>query len=456
MNSYFERLDLEMIALESAIGAFEAENDITDEYLHDYSDYEAPAYESASSGDDFGFGLFDDMYVAPATEDADDGSKGSKLGQGIKNILGNIKKFFGKVKDGIVSFFNSFKKKKAEVKADEVKKNAEPEALKLADTMRGSIKQAYNIIGNITVTDTKFIASLCEKISKALDDAGGSDLLVATHMNFVKQIDSDAGTDTMTDAGKSFRQSGHFGNNESETGRLAEKKLAEAEDILAKVDATGKDLDTALDNVSSIFKKEFTAAYNKYKANSSKEATAIDGETTFDIERHEEEEKTKREREGKLKDAELREYNKSAKARNSVGGGDFRAQKTKDIPMAKLVNQVRQIVFVDYDANALDKAVKAVIDACSKHASNCDKLANKVPANVSGDAKIAYTMCKVLSKSSNIYTHISNSIQRLTSGSVFNVNMSNGDATITGAGKFETRRMDRADAKKNQKAYLDE
>ena len=44
MNSYFERIDLEMIALESAIGAFEAENDITEEYLHDYSDYESPAY----------------------------------------------------------------------------------------------------------------------------------------------------------------------------------------------------------------------------------------------------------------------------------------------------------------------------------------------------------------------------------------------------------------------------
>ena len=29
MNSFFERIDLEMIALESAIGAFEAENDIT-------------------------------------------------------------------------------------------------------------------------------------------------------------------------------------------------------------------------------------------------------------------------------------------------------------------------------------------------------------------------------------------------------------------------------------------
>ena len=38
MNSYFERLELDSIALESAIGAFEAENDITDEYLHDYSE----------------------------------------------------------------------------------------------------------------------------------------------------------------------------------------------------------------------------------------------------------------------------------------------------------------------------------------------------------------------------------------------------------------------------------
>lgn len=459
MNSYFERLDLEMIALESAIGAFEAENDITDEYLHDYSDYEAPAYESAtSSSDDFGFNLFDDMY-APANEEADGsaGGKGGKLSQGIKNILSNIGKFFGKIRDGIVKFFESFKKKRAEVNAEQVKENAAPEALKLANDIRGAIRQAFNIIGNVTVSDTKFIASLCEKISAAINAAGGSDALVGAHSKIAKFVDDDADTDAMAAAGKALRTSGAFGDakNENENRANTEKKLAEAQAILDKVEATGKDIDAALANVKTIFQKEFAAAANKLRQTKSKELTVVNDDTEFDRERREDEEAAAEKRAKAASSKEVHDFNKEAKKRKSVGGAQY-ARDTSEIDGARLINQVRQIVFVDYDVEALNKAIQAVINACKQHAGNCEKLANKTPASVSGDAKIAYDMCKILSRSSTIYTHISNSIQQLTSGSIFSAKLSDGTHNVIGPNGFRAKAADKATARSNQRAYLDE
>lgn len=458
MNSYFDRLDLEMIALESAIGAYEAENGITDEYLHDYSE-PAPAYESAAN-DDFGFGLFDDMYATPATEEAESG-KSSKIGGGIKKILGAIKGFFIKCKDGVVAFFQSFKKKKAEVKSEDVKANASPEALKLAETMRGALKQAFKIVGDITTKDANYIASICQQIRDILDQVdrstGMSDTLYRAHTNKeFHDIDSDVAQNAMSEVGKQFRQSGHFGSDESTQGAKAEKELNRAEEILKNVEATEKDLQAAIANVTTIFNKEYNAAMAKVKNrnNNTTETKYYDSNSTsFDVERDREEARDKARKEERARDEEVRKYNEEARKRQNVGGNE-RARGSADLDLAKLRQQTKQIIFVDYDLSAVQRAVDGVINACGNHADQCEKIAAKAPANVTGDAKIAYQMCKVLSRSSNVYTKISAAIQRLASGAIFDQSGDDG-SNIVGAA-FAPSVRDRARAGKSQRQFIDE
>ena len=437
MNSYFDRLELDSIALEAAIGAFEAENDITDDYLHDYSDYdEEPAYESAStSSDSFGFDIFDDMY-APATEEADGsdtGSKGGKLSQGIKNILASIGKLFTKIKDGIVNFFESFKKKKAQVDADNVKKNAAPEALKLADTMRGAIKQAYSIIANVTVTDTRFIASLCEKIGHVLK--ANKNNIISSQSGKANYETAGAGIGALSATGKAFREDKSFGDSNENTAN-AQKALSDAEAILDKVEATRDDLNKAIENVQRIFEKEFVAAWNHMQ--SKKDVGVKDDKKTLDVDRMRAREAQQREKE-EAEEADKKavdKFNKHAEKRDSVmtNGQAYRVQHAREIPMGTLINQVRQIVFVEYDISELNKAIKAVTDACKNHKNDCDKIMSIVPDNLTGDAKIAYDMCKVLSRSSAVYTSISTAITKLTGGEVFKTKLTDGTKSTSVAG----------------------
>lgn len=429
MNSYFERLDLEMVALESAIGAYEAENDITDEYLHDYSE-PAPAYESASD-DDFGFGLFDDMYATPATEEADSG-KGSKIGNGIKNILGAIKSFFIKCKDGIVNFFQSFKKKKTEVNAEAVKENASPTALQLATSLRGALKQTYTIIGHVTTQDSAYIAKICSKIDAVLstvvsgkgnNKVTAADAAYAAHVNSkLREENSDIDSEAMKEIGQKFRESGGFGSDSHTQGAKAEKALSDAEDILNRVEATEKDLHDAITNLKAIFNKEYTAAAAKLKKADdvaedkyySDDATEYDRERDADMKAEADKAKAKADK------AELKQFNADVKKNAAIRGGG-KAKDNKGISMQQLKNQVKQIVFVDYDFKDVQQAVDAVVKACGNNAAVCERLASKAPADVSGDAKIAYQMCKVLSRASAIYSKISNAITQLASGSVFDI-----------------------------------
>lgn len=459
MNSYFERLELDSIALESAIGAFEAENDITDEYLHDYSDYdEEPAYESASaSSDSFGFDLFEDMY-APATEEADTanaGSKGSKLSQGIKNILASIGKLFVKIKDGIVNFFESFKKKKAQVNAEKVKANASPAAIDLANDMRGSIKQAFKIITNVTTADHQFIAKLCTQINAALKKVGGSGAILKSQSSKLNEYNPGANTDKFAAAGKALRTNGNYGDD-SENSANAQKALADAEAILDNVQKTNDELNKAIENVHNIFEKEFTAAWNKLK--NSKDATAVhETDVLSRAAMNNSADKAKADAEkAKADQKEIDKFNASARRRNDVEGGHYAVKSTAAISMATLLNQVRQIVFVDYDVSALNAAIKGVIDACKDHADNCDKIMNIVPDTLTGDAKIGYDMCKVLSRSSRIYTQISAAIQKLTSGDVFNVKLSDGTTSdkYNLKGNWESRQS--GEDRGVSKRYLDE
>ncbi len=451
MNSFFERIDLEMIALESAIGAFEAENDITEEYLNDYSTPAiSAAYESAVD-DDFGFGLFGDMSMSPATEEAE-ADKGSKLGQGIKKILESIKGFFVKIGEGLSAFAQSFKKKKSEVNDADV--NISAPAEKVATSLRGAIKQAFTIIGNVTAADTKFVNDICVKINNALSKAGGSKALLDLHNKKMdKSKNSEARDEAMKELGKSFRSDRDYGMTDSMQQANAEKDLKAAEDILDKVKATNSELEGAIVNINEIYTKELNAVMNKIRSETFPDEEFISANTSkSEIDRSRTSDKD-------AKKKEIEEFNEEAKARRRVGVQT--AKRGESLDEVRLQNQIRQKIFLDYNINEVVGLIDKVINTCHNHASNCEKIAKKDTHSDDADTKIAYQMCRVLSTASTVYTKISATIRSLLNGDAFTVKMKNG-SYYNGRDELHNKNGqtfnlgERSKAKKDQMAYIDE
>ena len=452
MNSYFEQLDLEMIALESAIGAYEAENGLTEEYLNDFS----TRYDYATEGayvddDDFGFGLFND--VAPATE-ASEGGGG--IGKGIKNILSAVGRFFTKIKDGIVAFFQSFKKKKSEVKSEDVQ--VSPAAEQVATSLRGAIKNSLSIIKNVTVEDTTFIRDLCRKISDAInaatkDKGNTKDDYLAAATRKKDQSDDEFTTardEKFAKIGETFRKSYSNGSDEDASRATATKDLEAAEAILQKVQATKNSLVEANKKIKDIFAAELSKTIGKISAEKDKITSAnIDSSSLSGV----------RDRaiadQGKQK--EIDDYDAEQKKRSKLGNVT-----SKDLAdgfnAAKLVNQIKQKIFLDYDLTEINGLVTSVVTACKDNADFCKKIADKNITTNNADAKIAYQMCKVLSNASTVYTSISASIKDLISGSVFTYNRDGKEETFTDDknNKYKLNYGKRSSANKNEQDYLDE
>lgn len=452
MNSYFEQLELESIALESAIGAYEAENGLTEEYLNDFS----TRYDYATEGayvddDDFGFGLFSD--VSPATE-ASEGGGG--IGKGIKNILSAVGRLFTKIKDGIVAFFQSFKKKKSEVKAEDVK--VSPAAEQVATSLRGAIKNSLSIIKNVTVEDTTFIRDLCQKISDAIDAATkgvGNEKKTYLAAATRKKTQSDDEFTTARDEkfakiGKTFRESYSNGSDEDASRATATKDLEAAEAILQKVKDTKESLIEANKKIKDIFAAELSKTIAKLNTETDKITSAnIDSSSLSG----------KRDRaiadQGKQKDID--DYNAAQKKRAHLGNVTSKGT-AGGVTAAKLVNQIKQKIFLDYDLNEINGLVGGVVTACKNNADFCKKIAEKKIETDNADAKIAYQMCKVLSNASTIYTSISASIKELISGNVFTYNRDGKEETFTddNNNKYELNYGKRSDASKDEQDYLDE
>ena len=434
MNSYFERLELEMIALESAIGAFEAENDITDEYLHDYSE---PCYANESAySDDFGFGLFGDM--TPACEEAD--GNGSKLSNGIKHILSAIGKFFSNLGEGMKSFFQAFKSKKAEVKKEDV--NVSPQAQQVATNLRGAIKNAITIISNVTKSDTEFMKKICSDIKDSINKVGTSKLqqaekggkglgsAVRDALNTTDRYRDEA----YAEVGRNFvSKSG--GNDTAENKSIADERVAKAKSILDKVEKSESDLKQALQKIQEIYKSEMMKAARAYNDRNAEKAKKY-GESNYSYESR----KADMDEEDKK---QLKAQNNAEAKRKSVGVQQALA--TVNMRETAINNQVRQAIFVDYKIEDIAKLCDGVTTACGDLEGFCTSVAEKDFSGSDYYSKIAYELCKILSRASTVYTKIAGAIRQLTNGTIFN---SSGDV------KVETR--ERTSASKDEQDYLDE
>ena len=404
MSSFFAQLDLEMIALESAISAYEVDNNITEDYLNDYSaPTAAPAYESAT--DDFGFGLFSDM--APATEEAE-GTSGGGLGKGIKNILSAVGRFFAKIGEGMKAFFNSFKSKKAQTKDVKVT----PAAEKAATNMRGAIKSAVSIIGNITKADTEFMQRICKDIKTAIDSVGQANLDSALNKKIGKRNDEYA------KVGAKFVELSGGKENAAD----ADERIQRANEILDKVKKTEKDLQTALDKVSDVFKAELKKAKlvaEAYDERSEKKRSETDYKQSERNAAYDEEDRKK-----------LKSFNDEATRRQSLGVST--ANDVKSISMTSLTNQIKQAIFVDYKIEEIAGLCDGVVSACGNLEAFCTKVADKNLDNSgSENSKRAYKLCRILSSASTVYTKLSSAIKELTTGSIFTDNGSSVGSVTT-------------------------
>ena len=300
MSAYFNQLELDMIALESAIGAYEVDNGITDDIL-DMPDSYSYAVESANVNDDFGFGIFDDV-AAPATEGV-----GSAIGGGIKKILSAIAGFFKKVGEGIAAFFNSFKKKKAEVGDKEVKLT--PEAAKVANNIRSAIKTAIGIVGNISRQDAEYIKGVIGLINDAIKKSGLTESNVnKSYMESAdkKQINKrEVGlSDMATSFEKSSVKNPTADTTDADRSAAADEMLTKCEGYLTKVKKTQEELTDAVKKVQEIFQDEV----NKLNLSSSKAAEFNTGAPKAAVQHSNDDE-----------DGDLKAYNDRAKTRGGVG-----------------------------------------------------------------------------------------------------------------------------------------
>lgn len=395
MSAYFNRIELDMIALEAAIGAYEVDNGLTDDVLDRC--YEDCAVATESIDDDFGFGLFGDIEPARATEGV-----GSAIGGGIKKILNAIAGFFKKVGEGIASFFNSFKKKKAEVSDKEVKLT--PEATKVATNIRSAIKTALDAVGNISKKDTEYIKGVINNINNAIKEAKvNAQQIERSYMDGASDKQKNERAQKLSAMASKFESTAtaEGKGTDDEKSAAASEMLTNCENYLAKVKATQEQLTAAVQKCQDIFQDEV----NKLNLSGSKAAEFNTEAPKASVQRGKDDDD----------DRELQAYNQRAMKRSSVGVST--ATDKKDMAIKSITNQIKQYIFVTFDFETVKKLCKDVGDACHGNAKMCTQIANNTPEGSRNGT--AYRMCKVLSDASNIYTAISTAIEKLVSGTIF-------------------------------------
>lgn len=407
MSAYFNQLELDMIALESAIGAYEVDNNITDEAL-DRADAYSYATESACSEDDFGFGIFDDV-ATPATEGA-----GSAIGGGIKKILNAIAGFFKKVAEGVKSFFASFKKKKAETADKEVKLT--PEAAKVANNIRNAIKTAVGIISNVSKQDAIYIKNVIDLINTAIKNAKvDAKAINNSYLDGASDKQKNYRAQKLDSMGEEFKKISVDSNasaddkkNTSYQDSAADEMLTKCEGYLKKVEATRDQLVAAVAKVQEMFQSEVSKLNLTDPANvkfgTDKPGAAVQRGKDDDDE------------------ADIKAYNEHIKHRTGVGAEKVTGGK-KDLAIKSITNQIKQYVFVNFDMSGIENACKDVVKSCESNAAMCTTIASNSPESGSGNTGVAYRMCRILSSASNIYTAIQKAIEQLTTGSIFNADV---------------------------------
>lgn len=400
----FGNLEMDMIALESAIDRYESENDLDGAYLFNSVSYDEVsgvavegATESAVETDDIFGALFSDMPATEAANDTADGEKksfGARLGQGIKNIAGAIGKFFKGLWDRIRGIGKKVEETAAKAQAAKLPAGYEG-ILAGAKDVRTAIQSMVGILDNTLKSDLEKIKKLCAKIDTAV--AKGKN----KHANAITQKEYD---ETAAAMGKSFRGK----NNDTES--FAE--VDDAEKLVSSIEAAEENLKKA----AALVAEKFSAVLEhqgKLIASKSAEREQSIGESDKDYKKRIEDADKADEDAYDNDSSDVREAKRQAGKGASVE--TISDHILKNVIMADMYTSGKNIV------SGIKKVIGEIEDACKKNVDFCEKIAKEADgvADDNTDAKIGYRLCKLYARASKSVSAIGAYVTSLTNGTIF-------------------------------------
>lgn len=431
----FGNLEMDMIALESAIDRYESENDLDGTYLYNSVSYDEMsgaavegATESAVETDDIFGALFSDMPATEAANDTADGEKksfGAKLGQGIKNIAGAIGKFFRGLWERIKGVGKKIDETAAKAQAAKLPEGYEG-ILAASKDVRTAMQSMVGILDNTLKSDLEKIKKLCEKIDKAINKGKEKQPTTITQ----KEYDEAAAA-----MGKSFR------GKKDDTEAFAE--VDEGEKLVETIEAAEENLKKAAALIAEKFArvKEHRSQFEK-----SQNARANRG---FD--ESEKDYNKRREDEAKAdKDAYDTDSAEVREAKRQAGDGasvrQISDQIIKNVIMADMYMTGKNIV------NDIKKLCDTIATACGKNEDYCKTLAKEADgvADDNTNAKIGYRLCKLYARASKSVSTIATYVGALSNGTVLGGHTNGTERYQTGTTSFENIKPSLKDPKKSK------
>ena len=399
----FGNLEMDMIALESAIDRYESENDLDGAYLFNSVSYDEVsgvavegATESAVETDDIFGALFSDMPATEAANDTADGEKksfGARLGQGIKNIAGAIGKFFKGLWERIRGIGKKVEETAAKAQAAKLPAGYEG-VLAGSKDVRSAIQSMVGILDNTLKSDLEKIQKLCAKIDKAV--AKGKE----KHTAPITQKEYD---ETAAAMGKSFR------GKKDDTESFAE--VDDAEKLVESIEAAEENLKKAAALISEKFMNTLKHR-DQFEIDSQMKLGQNIGESDKDYKKRLEDDKKSEEDAYDTDSAEVREAKRQAG--KGAENGQISDQIIKNIIMADMYTTSKGVI------GKIKNIISSIETACKKNLDFCEKIAKEADG-VSDDntnAKIGYRLCKLYARASKSVSAIGAYISSLTSGSV--------------------------------------
>lgn len=422
-ESIFLGFEIDMLALESIITSYEAENGLDPAYLNsdtllDPRDDEI-AEESAMNDDyDFGFGatLFnaialesegadgatdsgsatDDGTVANASDNASDSgssskkSFGDKLKSAVKNVLDAVKKFFQKLGEQAKKLGSKIKEqisKWAAAATARKETKLANKVLSMAKNVRSNYQKAINILKESLYENATEVKKICQQINDAMTKAGLDN-------------SSEANKDNLNKLGAAFT-----GDKDAKS---SDKEVAKAASLVNKCEAAEKRVGKACELIKQSYTNLLTATQNlKITAERNAQGKSTDSEDV-----------AKQRQEGIDKATKKAADKWNEKHDDKVDASEGRVEITNQMVRSIIMGNMYK---EKTDISKLEALCGEVANICSKNADFCERASNiteKFSKKDDPNAKRAFNLCKLYFKASGVFNKLTNHINSLSTGTV--------------------------------------
>lgn len=424
-ESIFLGFEIDMLALESIITSYEAENGLDPAYLNsdtllDPRDDEI-AEESAMNDDyDFGFGatLFNaialesegadgaadagsDAGTGDASSDSADGASnsdsgsskksfGDKLKSAVKNVLDAVKKFFQKLGEQAKKLGNKIKEqisKWAAAASARKETRLANKVISMAKNVRSNYQKAINILKDSLYENATEVKKICQQINDAMTKAGLDN-------------SSEANKDNLNKLGAAFT-----GDKDAKS---SDKEVAKAASLVNKCETAEKRVAKACELIKQSYTNLLSATSNlKITADRNAEGKSTDSEDVAK-QRQEGIDKATKKAADKWNDKH------DDKVDASQGRVAITNQMVRSIIMGNMYKEKT-------DISKLEALCGEVANICSKNADFCErasKITEKFSKKDDPNAKRAFNLCKLYFKASGVFNKLTNHINSLSTGTV--------------------------------------